>query len=117
MNTKSENIEAAQKAENLFSATLKEGKIQCEMIIALAAIELGWNISVEKSPPGGIVRGIIVGTPEYIDHIFRYHPKKDKEDDQNQDQDQDDEDHSNFIRESKQEFDQDEQNQQDEQNE
>jgi len=38
------------------------------IIIAMAALELGWEIAVEKNKKE--IRGLTVGTKEYLDSIF-----------------------------------------------
>lgn len=38
------------------------------MIIALAAMDMGWRIAVEKPP--GDMRGIVVGTKEYMGTVY-----------------------------------------------
>ncbi len=47
----------------------KKGKeIHPEFVIVNAALELGWCISVEKDEP--VVRGMTIGTEEYIKKLF-----------------------------------------------
>ena len=36
----------------------------------LAAMDAGWNIALEKDAPDDEVRGLTVGTQEYLDKIF-----------------------------------------------
>lgn len=45
-----------------------ENPVHPEFIIAMAAMDLGWQIAVEKSSE--TVQGLIVGTKEYIDRTF-----------------------------------------------
>lgn len=45
----------------------KEDAVHPEIIIALAAMDLGWMIAVEKSDKHPNVRGLIVGTEEYFE--------------------------------------------------
>lgn len=46
------------------------GPINPIMIIATSAAEMGWDICIERDRPDELVRGMVVGTPEYIDKIF-----------------------------------------------
>lgn len=41
---------------------------QPEMIIAMAAFELGWGIAFDKSE--NEIKGLVVGTEEYMNSIF-----------------------------------------------
>lgn len=55
-----------------------EESIHPEILIAFASFDLGWNIAVEKSvadspDPNAKVRGLCVGTQEYLDSIFSAH--------------------------------------------
>lgn len=46
------------------------------IIISMAVMDLGWDFAVEKTGDGSQpMRGMVVGTKEYIDEIFFYHPK------------------------------------------
>lgn len=47
-----------------------EGPINPIMIIAASCVEMGWDICIEKGSPGELVRGMVIGTDEYIDTIF-----------------------------------------------
>lgn len=46
-------------------------------ILVAAALDLGWGIAIEKGDKKDIVRGMVVGTDDYMNHIFK------KEDDAN----------------------------------
>lgn len=46
----------------------KEESIHPQLLIAFAALDLGWQIAVEKRE--GEMRGIAVGTEEYLQSIY-----------------------------------------------
>jgi hypothetical protein len=61
-----------------------EESIHPEILIAFASFDLGWNIAVEKSvadkPDNEIqVRGLCIGTQEYLDSIFPQNSNSDEE--------------------------------------
>jgi hypothetical protein len=41
------------------------------MIIAAAAMDLGWQIAIEKGKPDAPVRGLCVGTGAYLDAVLK----------------------------------------------
>lgn len=42
------------------------------IIITMAALDLGWDLAIEKSTEEeGEVRGIAIGTREYLDAVFK----------------------------------------------
>jgi hypothetical protein len=41
------------------------------MIIAAAAMDLGWQIAVENTEPDAPVRGLTVGTGAYLDAVLK----------------------------------------------
>jgi hypothetical protein len=41
------------------------------MIIAAAAMDLGWQLAIENGEPDAPVRGLCVGTGEYLDKILK----------------------------------------------
>lgn len=56
----------------------KEGQLYSPfMVIAQAAWELGWDIALEKGEPDSEIRGMTVGTKEYILSTGQNPPKRD----------------------------------------
>lgn len=51
----------------------KGKEVAPEFIIAMAALDLGWIIAVEKNQK--FIRGIAVGTKEYMDEIIKKEQK------------------------------------------
>lgn len=49
----------------------QEESVHPEMIIAMAAMDRGWKIAIEKSPDHEHLRGISVGTAEYLQQCFK----------------------------------------------
>lgn len=50
----------------------EEDAIHPELIITMAAFDLGWDIAIEKSEDENeVVRGIAVGTKEYLKELFK----------------------------------------------
>lgn len=39
-------------------------------ILAAAALEMGWQISIEKGKDDSFVEGLVLGTPEYLDRTL-----------------------------------------------
>jgi hypothetical protein len=57
----------------------KQEAVQPELIIAMAGMDLGWQIAIRHSnDPKAPLQGITVGTPEYMDKMlnFRYLGRK-----------------------------------------
>lgn len=49
-----------------------EGKeVHPLMIIANAALDMGWNLSIKKGDPDHEIEGISVGTYEYLAELFK----------------------------------------------
>lgn len=48
-----------------------EKKVHPEVIIAMAALDLGWDLVVEENTPSGHVEGLMVGTRDYIDRTLK----------------------------------------------
>lgn len=49
----------------------KKNAIHPEILICMAAMDLGWEIAMTRPPdPDATVNGLTVGTPEYIDSIL-----------------------------------------------
>jgi hypothetical protein len=49
-----------------------EGKeVHPLIIIANAAMDLGWNMSIKKGSPNDEINGISVGTEEYLNQILK----------------------------------------------
>lgn len=55
------------------------GKEKChpEIIIAMAAMDLGWQMVIEKSEKSEMVRGITIGTEDYIQSYCGRSTRKD----------------------------------------
>jgi hypothetical protein len=49
---------------------VESGSINPLMIVMASASEMGWDICIEKDNPDELVRGVVIGTEEYIDKIF-----------------------------------------------
>ena len=43
------------------------------IVMSMAALDMGWDLAIEKTDDDGKadMRGMVVGTPEYIDSIFK----------------------------------------------
>jgi hypothetical protein len=72
------NMSPEEALKKLLSSSLrnyeklkfKEGEeIHPEILITMAAMDLGWNIAVESKQE--TVRGFVVGTEDYIQEIFK----------------------------------------------
>ena len=48
----------------------KDKAVHPVLIIAMAAIDMGWNLAIEDENKESDIRGICVGTKEYMDTIF-----------------------------------------------
>lgn len=62
-----------QVAKLMLGAPIEPGEngvISPLHILVCAAMDLGWNMAVEKSAPNDQVRGLVVGTKEYVEKIF-----------------------------------------------
>ncbi len=53
--------------------TSQQEAVHPEIIIAMAAMDLGWSFALEKKEGTEPVRGMTIGTMEYLDTVF---PKK-----------------------------------------
>jgi len=51
-------------------------------ILCQAALDLGWGIMIEKGDNKDIIRGLVVGTDDYMKHIFKT-KEEDKKDESN----------------------------------
>jgi len=40
------------------------------LVMTMAAMDMGWNFCIETAPADAPVRGMVVGTEEYIETIF-----------------------------------------------
>lgn len=54
----------------------QENAVHPVFIISMAAMDMGWNFAVENTPGQTEVRGLVVGTEEYLKTIF---PKKESD--------------------------------------
>ena len=49
----------------------KEGEeVHPAMIIAMAALDMGWSMAIPEGGEDDILKGITVGTDEYLDELF-----------------------------------------------
>lgn len=48
----------------------KKDTVPPEFIIVAAALDLNWQIAVETENASNVVRGLTVGTQEYLDSVF-----------------------------------------------
>ena len=49
----------------------KEGEeIHPVMVVAMAALDMGWSLAIPDGKDNDIVRGMAIGTQEYLDEIF-----------------------------------------------
>ena len=50
----------------------KGEEVHPELIITMAAFDLGWDLAIEKSEnENDVVRGMAIGTKEYLESIFK----------------------------------------------
>jgi len=50
----------------------KEGEeIHPAMLIAIASLDMGWNIAIPDGDPNAELNGMIVGTQEYLDGVLK----------------------------------------------
>jgi hypothetical protein len=64
------------KIEQAFDRFLESGLVNGEelhplLVMSMAAMEMGWNFVIENREGKDEVRGLITGTQEYIDDLYK----------------------------------------------
>jgi hypothetical protein len=53
------------------------------VVMTMAAMEMGWDFAIPKGNPEDEITGMVTGTPEYIDWVFKISKKEDGSGEQN----------------------------------
>ena len=79
-----EHMTAEEALKKLLEGTLrtyehlkfKEGEeaVHPTMIVAMAALDMGWSMAIPDGGDDDILKGMTIGTDEYLDELFNDNP-------------------------------------------